>query len=236
MFLHKLVEDKDIIIDSDTVFSYNEHLNLAKEIINFWNSETRKNITKLVRPKNTVFPNIDFIFLNEDQKEYHLKSKGISYMKSDTNKQQNNSNYNYYYNNTFIEDNIQWYLIYNNSLVNNNNINLIKGFAKNNSIGNLAIYNFHNNNQIKVINILTDNEKCNKNKNLDDPFEMYKIFKNPIKRILSAKSLFTKNFDKKILNWIEFNYLKNELNKKGLNIYNLLYGCLDSISNIDDEN
>ena len=103
-------------------------------------------------------------------------------------------------------------------------------------IGNLSINNFHNNDQIKDINILTDNEKSHKNKNLDDPFEMYKIFKNPIKRILSAKSLFTKNFDKKILNKMEFNYLKNELNKNGINIYNLLYGCLDSISDIDDEN
>ena len=234
MFLHKLVEDKDIIIDSDTVFSYNEHLNLAKKIINFSNPETRKNFIKLVKPKNTVFPNIDFIFLNEDQKEHYLKSKGISYIKSDTNKRQNNSNYNY--NNTFIEDNNQSNLIYDYSLDSNNNINLIKGFAKNNSIGNLSINNFHNNDQIKDINILTDKEKSHKNKNLDDPFEMYKIFKNPIKRILSAKSLFTKNFDKKILNKMEFNYLKNELNKNGINIYNLLYGCLDSISDIDDEN
>ncbi len=31
MFLHYLVKDKDIIIDSNTVFSYNEHLDLAKK-------------------------------------------------------------------------------------------------------------------------------------------------------------------------------------------------------------
>ena len=235
MFLHKLVEDKDIIIDSDTVFSYNEHLNLAKKIINFSNPETRKSIAKLIKPKKTVFPNIDFIFLNEDQKEHHLKYKGISYIKSDNNKQ-NNYNYNCYFNNTFIEDNIQSNLIYDYSLDKDNNINLIKGFVKNNSIGNLAINHFHNNNQIKDINIFTDNEKIHKNKNLDDPFQIHKIFKNPIKRILFARPLFTKNFDKKILNKIEFNYLKNELNKKGINIYNLLYGCLDSISDIDDDN
>ena len=41
LFLHKLVKDKDIIIDSNTLFSYNEHLNLAKKIIQFSNPETQ---------------------------------------------------------------------------------------------------------------------------------------------------------------------------------------------------
>ena len=237
MFLHKLVEDKDIIIDSDTIFSYNEHLNLAKKIINFSNPESRKIITNLVRVKNTVFPNIDFIFLNEDQKEHYLKSKGISYIKSDNNKQQLNYNYYSYYNrSSSIENNIKSNLIYDYNLDKNNNINIIKRFKQNNSIGSSAINNYNINDHIKDLKILTDNKKCYKNKNLDDPFEMHKIFKTPIKHILSVKPLFIKNNDNKILKKIEFNYLKSNLNKKGINIYSLLDGCLDCISDIDDEN
>jgi len=237
MFLHKLIEDKDIIIDSDTLFSYNEHLNLAKKIINFSNPESRKIITNLVRIKNTVFPNIDFIFLNEDQKEQYLKSKGISYIKSEANKKQLNYNYYSYYNrSSSIENNFQSNLIYDYNFNKNNNINIIKRFPQNNSIGSLAINNYHINDYIKDIKILTDKEKSHKNKNLDDHFEMHKIFKAPIKHILSVKPLLTKNKDNKILKKIEFNYLKNYLNKKGINIYSLLDGCLDCISDIDDEN
>ena len=85
MFLHKIVKDKDIIIEPNIVFSYNEHLNLAKKIIQFTNPETKKSILKRHKPTNTIFPNIDFIFLNEDQKENYIKHKGISYIKSDSN-------------------------------------------------------------------------------------------------------------------------------------------------------
>ena len=33
MYLHQLVTNKDIIIDDNTIFSYNEHLNMYKKII-----------------------------------------------------------------------------------------------------------------------------------------------------------------------------------------------------------
>lgn len=62
MFLHQLIKDKDIIIDSNTVFSYNEHLSLAKKIINFSSEEARKLVLSMPKPKKTIFPCIDFIF------------------------------------------------------------------------------------------------------------------------------------------------------------------------------
>ena len=37
IFLHKLVTDEDIIINNDTKFSYDHHLNLAKRILNLYN-------------------------------------------------------------------------------------------------------------------------------------------------------------------------------------------------------
>ena len=37
IFLHKIVTDEDIIINNDTKFSYDHHLNLAKRILNLYN-------------------------------------------------------------------------------------------------------------------------------------------------------------------------------------------------------
>ena len=36
-FFHKLVTDEDIIINNDTKFSYDEHLNPAKKILKLYN-------------------------------------------------------------------------------------------------------------------------------------------------------------------------------------------------------
>ena len=200
MFLHKLVKDKDIIIDINTVFSYNEHLNLAKKIIQFSNPETKKIVMKLLKPKNTIFPNIDFIFLTEDQKEHFLHSSDISYIKSSPNNQEIS---NFYINN-------------------NNN-------------GNIIINNFQNINQINVLNNLNQKENCYKNINLDDIIEMHKLFQKPIKQILALKSLFSKNNNNKLFKKMEFNYLKNELSKKGINIYNFFDGCLDCTKDINND-
>ena len=65
---------------------------------------------------------------------------------------------------------------------------------------------------------------------------MHKIFKNSINHILHAKPFFIKINNEKLLKEIEFNYIKSELNKKGINIYNLLDGCLDCIKNFNNDN
>ena len=231
MFLHKLVKDKDIIIDINTIFSYNEHLNLAKKIIQFSNPETKKIVFKLLKPKNTVFPNIDFIFLNEDQKEHYLHSSDISYIKSSQNNLETN---NYYINNSnngnIIINNFQNNIFNDYSNSNNQNIQV-----KNKSIADLAINNFQNINQINVLNNLNQNENCYKKINLDDTIEMHKIFQKPIKQILALKSLFSKNNNNKLFKKMEFIYLKNELNEKGINIYNFFDGCLDCINDINND-
>jgi hypothetical protein len=146
MFLHKLVKDKDVIIDSNTIFSYNEHLNLAKKIIQFSNPETKKRIMNLPKPENTVFPNIEFIFLNEDQKEKYFHSSLISYVKSNSSGQEINNNYN-----NFIAQNI-YSNITKNDLQNNSNI--YQNLLKNKSIANLAQNIKYNKNQINNLNIV----------------------------------------------------------------------------------
>jgi hypothetical protein len=221
MFLHKLVKDKDVIIDSNTIFSYNEHLNLAKKIIQFSNPETKKRIMNLPKPENTVFPNIEFIFLNEDQKEKYFHSSLISYVKSNSSGQEINNNYN-----NFIAQNI-YSNITKNDLQNNSNI--YQNLLKNKSIANLAQNIKYNKNQINNLNNLISKENCCKIINLDDPFEMHKILQKHIKYILELKTIFYKNKNNLMFDKIEFNYLKKELNKKGINIYKFLNGCLDYI-------
>lgn len=221
MFLHKLVKDKDVIIDSNTIFSYNEHLNLAKKIIQFSNPETKKRIMSLHKPENTVFPNIEFIFLNEDQKEKYFHSSLISYVKSNSSGQEINNNYN-----NFIAQNI-YSNITKNDLQNNSNI--YQNLLKNKSIANLAQNIKYNKNQINNLNNLISKENCCKIINLDDPFEMHKILQKHIKYILELKTIFYKNKNNLMFDKIEFNYLKKELNKKGINIYKFLNGCLDYI-------
>ena len=236
MFLHKIVKDKDIIIEPDIVFSYNEHLNLAKKIIQFTNPETKKSILKRHKPTNTIFPNIDFIFLNEDQKENYIKHKGISYIKSDSNKNQSNIINNNYFNiRSLINANFQNNLISGCNINYNQNKNFINTLTKNNSIDSLTINKFNYNDKNKYINNSSNDENGKKNLNLNEPFEMHKIFQKPIKQILSAKPLFTKINDNKLINKIEFNYLKKDLKNKGINIYKILNGCLDNIKDIDDD-
>ncbi len=90
MFLHQLINDKEIIIDSKTVFSYNEHLNLAKKIIDFNNPETKIILSKMKKPKS-IFPFVDFILMNEEQKEKYFGPGNISYIKSNNSYQNNES-------------------------------------------------------------------------------------------------------------------------------------------------
>ena len=230
MFLHKLVQDKDIIIDINTVFSYNEHLNLAKKIIQFSNPDIRKIIMNLPKSKNTIFPNIDFIFLSEEQKENYLNSSEISYIKSNVNNQDINNYYknnNNYYN--FIRNDIQ-----NSSNRNFEFIQNQRNLIKNNSIGDLGINNIPNNTRINSLKTLSLKENCYKNINLD-PTEMNKIFKKPIKQILGLKAFFAKNNNNKLWKKMEFNYFKKELKKNGINIYIIFDGCLDFKKDFDND-
>ena len=141
---------------------------------------------------------------------------------------------NLFYNNYFNIINENYHNLLNNNFHSNNIYH--KNLIKNKSIENFSINTLYNNTQINSSNNLTSKENCNKNINPNEPFEMHKIFKNSINHILYAKPFFIKINNEKLLKEIEFNYIKNELNKKGINIYNLLEGCLDSIKNLDNDN
>ena len=91
LFLHQLITDKNIIIDNNTVFSYNEHLDLAKKIIQFSNPITKFLILKMKKEKKNVLPFMDFIFLNEAEKEKYFGLGKFSYVPSNIETQSNKS-------------------------------------------------------------------------------------------------------------------------------------------------
>ena len=59
------------------IFSYNEHITLAKKIINYSDPKTKAQILKM--PKKIIFPFLDFIYLSEEEKENYFTSGIISY-------------------------------------------------------------------------------------------------------------------------------------------------------------
>ena len=79
-----------IIIDNNTVFSYDDHLNLSKKIIKYFDPNTKDIITKKIKPKNIKFPFLDFIFLSDEEKEKYFSPGNISYTYSKSKKQNNN--------------------------------------------------------------------------------------------------------------------------------------------------
>ena len=89
MFLHQIATCRDIIIDSDTAFSYDDHLNLAKKIIQFSKPEIINSIRLLKKPEKNVFPFLDFIFMNEEEKENYFNDGIISYFRSNEKEREN---------------------------------------------------------------------------------------------------------------------------------------------------
>ena len=79
IFLHQPINDNDIIIDNNMIFSYNEHITLAKKIINYSDPKTKAQILKMPKPKKIIFPFLDFIYLSEKEKENYFTSGIISY-------------------------------------------------------------------------------------------------------------------------------------------------------------
>ena len=230
LFLHKLVDDKDIIIDSNIAFSYNEHIDLAKKILNLSNPETRHFLRKIAKPKKSVFPFVDFIFLNEDEKENYFGQGNISYIKSA------NKNHDNFLINNLDKNNLEQNCSKNcvdsvNNIININNS--INNFNPNDSIKNIKYINYVNEqNSLKIPFYFEDKMDIYESK---VPLDLHKIFSNSIKHILIVKP-FLNNINKKILKKMEYEYFKKDLNKQGINIDYLLKGCLDSVKEVIFEN
>ena len=222
-FLHNLANENDIIINDNTIFTYNDHLNLAKKIIDFSNPKTKNLIQKIKKPTKNVFPTIDFIFLKEEEKEQYFTSGNITYVKGNNKDDNNLLSINLIeYENNFDFNNYT----YKKNLINNlqTKVSIDKNFT---DVSNLC----YNNNIDKstIFNIISK-ENNNINKSLE-PNELHNLFGNSIKHILKVRTFFSglKNIP---LRKLELDYLKDDLHKKGKDINKVLYGCLDCVNDI----
>ena len=220
-YLHKLVTNEEIIIDTNTNFSYDEHLKLSKKIIeqSIINLNIKNIFLKRQKNSKSVLPSIEYIFLNEDQKEKYFGPGNISYIKSNNNR------------------------IFDTTL--KNNFSMFKNICNIYNINNINIIMNHNNiiqkNGYKLSNVIYKKNIVNtKNfkgltskhdvdiKKYQDPYELYNIFKDSITHILFSKPFYV-NIRNAPLEKMEYSYFKNDLLQKGVDIHRLLGGCLDCI-------
>ena len=224
-FLHKLVSGKDIIIDNNdnNAFSYNEHLKLAKKIIEDSNFKDNYLYRKQKKQQKNGFPPIDFIFLNEEEKENYFTSGNIRYIKTN-NTGQNNAILNNF-------DTPKKDLICCKDSYNDNQKEIVLGENNNNYNDNLNMNSINNNEKSEHLiskNLLEDK---NDNSNSLSSMELHNICRNSINHILGAKPFYMalKNVEVKKL---ELEYFIKDLSNKDVDIYELLDGCLDPINNL----
>ena len=87
MFLHHMAEPSDII-DENTKFGYNEHINLAKKIVGFGSLQSKYYVANnSYAPISTVFPNIKSIYSKEDS-----TTKNIIHLRQNSNLSNNSTN------------------------------------------------------------------------------------------------------------------------------------------------
>ena len=169
----------------------------------------------LSKPKKwkSRLPYLDFIFLSEEEKQLYCSQNNICYVR----------NFNDNYISFLINNKSNIINIYNinNIQIGINNNNIIKNYKFNQSEY-LISKNDNNSENFK------DFDNMNNVNKYQDPFELYNIFKDSINHILLSKPFFDiiKNAPLKKL---EYNYFKNDLSKKGVDINILLKGCLDCI-------
>ena len=199
LFFHRFPSDEDIIIESKTEFTYNDHLNLAKKILDIYNPKTSNLLKEMKKPKKNVFPTVDFIYLTEAEKENYYIQGNLTYVKG--------------------KEDIKFSNFFNFNT--NNKINII------NFSNNIYIDNSINN----EVNPKLLNESINNINSSKEANELCKIFENSIKCILLLKPFLSK-MDSILIKKMEFEFLKNDLMKKGYNINKLLSGCLDCMNDL----
>ena len=217
-FLHELADDNDIIINSNSNFSYDDHIKLCKKIIDYSNPKTKDFIMKLKKPKKCIFPFMDFIFLSEREKENYFSQGNVKYISN------NNSQNNIYLNNYIEKTDFKY---------NNNNINAINFLNGNINNNYMKSFNLNGNNYPPESKHFANNENIEKrmyDQSGIENMELYRILNNSINNILKLKPFFSK-IKGLPLQKLELNYLKREIEKKGYGINEVLGECWDCLNN-----
>ena len=171
LFLHELISEEDIIIDSNNVFSYDEHIKLAKKIIDFYNPKTKNFILQLKKPKNIIFPFMDFIFLCEKEKENYFGQGHIAYFSSNKNSQNNINLNKFNEENDFKKNNNNININFNIIFFNNNKTNV------NNYLNSSNLNYLNKQKEIKNLNINEKTQKKIIESQIFEPCELQAYFK-----------------------------------------------------------
>ena len=103
MFMHHMANPADII-DENTKFNYNDHIKLAKKIIDYENEKNKRNVLNKTFKYKSILPNIKYIYSKEkidiylqDSKEcinnnHHFRQNSNSSNNSTANNSLNKSN------------------------------------------------------------------------------------------------------------------------------------------------
>ena len=220
MFLHQFGDNKDIIIDDNMIFTYDDHINLAKKLIHYYSSKIKNEILNMEKPKKIIFPFIDFIYLNEEEKENYFTSGNISYVGSDSKVQNENLNNNF-----------------NGKKSETQNINnYINSYQVNN-----IIINLNNKSDLNQIcykdNCINNNCVFSKTKNVDmynnslAPIKFHKSIDESLKHIFAVKPFYD-NLNNYPTKKLEFEFFRKALEKNGENFYELFDGCTDCLKDI----
>ena len=178
--MHRLINNNDIVIDNNKVFSYNELLNLAKKIIGYSDRKTKDILREKIKPQKIKFPFIDFIFLKEDEKEHYFPSGNISYIKAKSNEGDNfdNNRMKIQFFNNYDENNILIKKDANRDLKSNNFCNTSDN-SINNSI-NIIINDRYSNSSDKIYPSSLESK------------DLLKLIENSINHILAVKPFYNR--------------------------------------------
>ena len=220
-----IINDNNIIFDKNNPFSYQEYLNLAKKILDASNLRGKYllNLTHATKQlKRDVFPSMDLINSNEEKKEKkYLTTDDIGYIKS-TNTEKNVLSLTNF-------DASKRLLIFNKICNNNKQRKILSGlndFVSVNESDSNYINNKDKSEYVKPGNLFENN-----NNNALSSIELHNIFKKSINHILVTKPLYMslKNIN---MEKLELEYFLKDLSNNGVDIYDLLDGCLEPISHI----
>ena len=205
IFLHHIAEPSDII-NEKTKFGYNDHIKLAKKIIDYGSSQSKSYVMKNFCKNKTILPNIKNLYFKEDIniskaiKNYHISHRRInsnSSNNSTTNNSTNRSNNRTISQSPPKKDNTK-----NDSTENNNN--------------NLYLSSFKSENKSRFFNNINEcNEKGFELNNMSE------IIDGLFKRNLFFKQ-FKKYKDIPSLKELEMNYCYKIYEKTNDNIIKLL--------------
>ena len=225
-FLHNYITDKNIIIDNNNSFSYEDHLNLAKKIIyasNIKINNLSKNNQKTQKLGKHIFPSIDIIFFNKEEKEKYFRTVDTRHYIKTTNTDSKTNQNNFSLNNYDDQKNN---LIFNTNSENNDKNQIL--FGQNDFMNVRQSNSNYINNKDKSEYFISGNSSENIKNNSLSSIKLHNIFRKSINHILIAKPLFMA-LNNVTLQKLELEYFLNDLSKDDVITYKLLDGCLDPI-------